>query len=260
MAKYFSYVVLNLCVIFLNSCQAKLCLYEEKCMCHIDEYSYISLATIVSPDKKFFRDTYENISYFFTGCEDATFNSKDYNLIGNKTNLTGSLIKCSTVVVNNTITDYNCSIIGYAKDIKYDLVPNTLYEYQIVYSNSTSVSKSLPSIRLACDNINRTDLKIISSDTDALILYSPVVCIHHNPHYSLSTGSIFCVIFFTISLIYFIGGGCIMYFLRGARGAEMIPNFDFWASIPGLVNDGLIFVFSGCRPFSVSTAETYDRI
>lgn len=74
-----------------------------------------------------------------------------------------------------------------------------------------------------------------------LILYSPLVCIHHIAHHELSTGSIFCVIFFVTAMTYFIGGGLIMYFARGARGVEVIPNFEFWASIPGLVKVRALF-------------------
>lgn len=34
-----------------------------------------------------------------------------------------------------------------------------------------------------------------------------------------------------------------MRFKKGATGIEMIPNVEFWASLPGLVKDGIKFSF-----------------
>jgi hypothetical protein len=53
-----------------------------------------------------------------------------------------------------------------------------------------------------------------------------------------------------VTCIIFVGGalyfivGCIIKAARGARGAEAIPNVDFWKSFPGLVRDGFLFVFT----------------
>ena len=39
----------------------------------------------------------------------------------------------------------------------------------------------------------------------------------------------------TAFAIYFIAGTLFMYFVRGARGIEIIPNVNFWKSLPVLI-------------------------
>ncbi|CAG9773738.1 unnamed protein product [Ceutorhynchus assimilis] len=272
MAKILYYVLtLVFLLSALKSARADQCIHQDPCSCTVDEYTVISLRELV-PDKTLFEDRKGNYSYFFSGCEDKTFKGDNF-LMPNVSDITASLIKCTanvtiqniTQIINATSTNktvtvisYSCDGIGHAKDIKFNLGP-TSSDYNIVYNNKTS-KNSLPSIRLACDNFNATNLKILNDNTDELVLYSPLVCLQHIAHHEYSSGTIFCIIFFVTAIIYFFGGGLLMYFVRGARGIEVIPNFDFWMSLPGLMKDGLIYVLSGCRPSSTSTAETYDRI
>lgn len=39
-------------------------------------------------------------------------------------------------------------------------------------------------------------------------------------------------------LTYFIVGGLVMYFYKGARGVEVIPNYTFWRGLPILIKVG----------------------
>lgn len=36
-------------------------------------------------------------------------------------------------------------------------------------------------------------------------------------------------------LVYFIVGGILMYFMKGARGVEIIPHYTFWKNFPFLI-------------------------
>jgi len=63
----------------------------------------------------------------------------------------------------------------------------------------------------------------------------------------LSGGSVFLIIFFCSAAVYLIAGVIFKRFKMGATGAEMIPNVEFWQSLPGLVMDGFRFVFSKFR-------------
>lgn len=47
-------------------------------------------------------------------------------------------------------------------------------------------------------------------------------------------------------VIYFILGGLFLYYKRGARGKEVIPNYAFWKDLPFLLKDGLLFTISPC--------------
>jgi len=51
----------------------------------------------------------------------------------------------------------------------------------------------------------------------------------------MSSGSVFCVIFFSACLVYFGGGILVRKFMRGAEGYEMIPHFEFWNGLPSLI-------------------------
>uniref|UniRef100_UPI00193AB804 uncharacterized protein LOC120330901 n=1 Tax=Styela clava TaxID=7725 RepID=UPI00193AB804 len=51
----------------------------------------------------------------------------------------------------------------------------------------------------------------------------------------LSGGSIFLIIFFVVLFIYFIGGIIFRKITTDAAGSELIPNKEFWFSLPGLI-------------------------
>lgn len=51
----------------------------------------------------------------------------------------------------------------------------------------------------------------------------------------LSAGATFLVIFGSLFAAYLLGGMAIMKFIKGAQGVEIIPNYEFWASLPSLV-------------------------
>ncbi|XP_050299760.1 uncharacterized protein LOC126738442 isoform X2 [Anthonomus grandis grandis] len=261
------YILTIICCFSLNN--AAKCINQDPCTCKLDDYTWVDIGKIRPSEGNFFQDGLNGVLYFFSGCNNTDFNGKDYKgLFGFNKTITGvSLVKCISSIVPLNVTGYpaineTCTAIGDAKHIEFNWNENPTThetEFDIVYMNTTATN-NLPSIRLICDSVNRTDLKILSTDTDALVLYSSQVCLQHMEHESMSGGAIFCTILFVTAFVYFIGGALIMYFMRGARGAEVIPNFDFWVALPGLMKDGMIFILSGCRPFAVSTAETYDRI
>ena len=46
-------------------------------------------------------------------------------------------------------------------------------------------------------------------------------------------------------IIYFIVGALIMYFVKGARGVEIIPNLGFWKALPFLIK--VVFLSCDCH-------------
>ncbi|XP_013378914.1 uncharacterized protein LOC106150578 [Lingula anatina] len=75
------------------------------------------------------------------------------------------------------------------------------------------------------------------------------------PEHSLSLGSVLCIILLVLVIIYLVCGILFLKFVRGAQGAELIPNLDFWKDFPFLVRDGFYFVKNGCKEES-----TYEKI
>lgn len=75
----------------------------------------------------------------------------------------------------------------------------------------------------------------------------------------LSFGSILCIIFVVVLVVYLVAGVLINKFARGATGAELIPNRAFWADLPSLIKEGFQFTgakISGC----FSRDSQYDQI
>ena len=50
--------------------------------------------------------------------------------------------------------------------------------------------------------------------------------------------------FFLAIIIYLIAGALIMYYAKGARGVEIIPNYHFWKDFPLLIKVGQIYTYS----------------
>lgn len=75
-----------------------------------------------------------------------------------------------------------------------------------------------------------------SGHTVQLILFSPWACPKVIEDFSKpSTGTVLLIMFFISLLSYFLVGVTVNALYLGARGVEMIPNLDFWRSLPGLV-------------------------
>jgi cation-dependent mannose-6-phosphate receptor len=149
-------------------------------------------------------------------------------------------------------------VLGSSSDIHFEAVKDVKDTYQLIYSHGEKV---IANVYLMCENLDQPYIKVLSNKDEPVVLAfnTPSACIQTHRH-GLSGGSVLLIIFFIAFGVYFVGGIAILYFMRGARGLEAIPNIDFWRGLPGLVKDGLIFLFSGCNASSITTPETYDRI
>ncbi|XP_072179713.1 uncharacterized protein [Diadema setosum] len=78
----------------------------------------------------------------------------------------------------------------------------------------------------------------------------------------LTAGGVICIVFICGLCAYFIFGALYMFFFRGARGVEIIPNVNFWRELPILILDGVSFLCSGCQPTvqMTTTSPDYDKI
>lgn len=78
------------------------------------------------------------------------------------------------------------------------------------------------------------------------------VIVHHSFIYY------FFVIAFTLLFVYLCMGMLINYFFIGARGYELIPNYDFWCKVWVSIKLGFMYVKNGCRV--IPADDTYDAI
>lgn len=126
-------------------------------------------------------------------------------------------------------------------------------------------------LRLVCVKDAADSGFVARQDGTVMQLYSPAVCLAllRPPPVveGLGTGAILTIIILVTLFSYCTLGIFYNHFVRGTRGAELIPNLDFWRSLPGLIMDGVRFIQNGCRPTSradmgnsSSGRETYDSI
>ncbi|KAK6165703.1 hypothetical protein SNE40_022581 [Patella caerulea] len=64
---------------------------------------------------------------------------------------------------------------------------------------------------------------------------------------TLTVGSIVLIVFLVLVIVYVIVGVSVNKFARHATGKEVVPNYTFWTALPGLIKDGVLFIFSICR-------------
>jgi len=64
----------------------------------------------------------------------------------------------------------------------------------------------------------------------------------------LSGGSIILIIVLCVMVVYLAAGITFQKVKNNASGLELIPNVEFWSSLPGLVRDGILFIVNKtCR-------------
>jgi hypothetical protein len=59
-----------------------------------------------------------------------------------------------------------------------------------------------------------------------------------------------------LAFVYFVGGFIFLRFVKHREGGDAIPNREFWADLPGLVKDGIMFVINKIR----GTPSSYETV
>ena len=75
---------------------------------------------------------------------------------------------------------------------------------------------------------------------------------------STDGGAIVLAVFFGVLGAYFVFGTIYLAAAQGKRGVEMVPNREFWFSLPGLVQDGSLFVLAKIR--GTASRGNYSQI
>jgi cation-dependent mannose-6-phosphate receptor len=92
-----------------------------------------------------------------------------------------------------------------------------------------------------------------------LTLYSKLSCLQQiNQIEERGFFSTFFLIIFVLLFTYLVLGMLYQYFFVGARGLEMLPNYDFWQKVWISIKLGFIYIKNGCKV--IPTDESYDAI
>lgn len=68
----------------------------------------------------------------------------------------------------------------------------------------------------------------------------------------------FFLVLFIMFLCYLVVGMLYQYFFVGARGFEILPNYDFWCKVWISIKLGFLYLKNGCKV--IPTEESYDAI
>ncbi|XP_022099029.1 cation-dependent mannose-6-phosphate receptor-like [Acanthaster planci] len=175
---------------------------------------------------------------------------------------------CKNVVACQTTKDYTSSIgLGKAATAKWG--SETSESYTISYEDRETSRSTL--VELKCDKSSTTArLQVLGEkpgETGKMYFVlttncaCPGECKGPTPTketgsgLAISVGTIICISFSGLVIIYFICGVLFMKFVRRAVGLEVIPNVSLWISLSVYIKDGFKFVFSGGK----RTAK-YDEI
>lgn len=223
------------------------CIKNSPCSCVYEDGREISLHKL---PQQTLQATIINITYIFHPCSNIAPNLPkvpENETIQNE-------CKNTTLCLFNR-TDYTAKSIGNTEVVKFSADSNS-EKYSIIYplGNSTTF------IKLACSDVFESVLYIKSSDINNhnFVLFSENSCTFME-NTGLGTGSVLVILLLVLTSAYLLCGGAVLYFIRGARGREIIPNIDFWTDFPILVKDGAVFLQNGCKPV-ISNSESYDRI
>ncbi|CAD1468069.1 unnamed protein product, partial [Heterotrigona itama] len=218
-------LVLGLFLILFCKQSSSECKQLTPCSCMFSNWQGYSLMPLVNSmplnDTKLNNTT--NYTFFFHPCTNMPLsNNKSSNCY------TGDGVSLCAMKDNNIF------FWGKAEETEISLeMDNSRPPVFTFHRNNITII-----IALSCCSLCETRLYVeaIKSESEYHLLLSSLyackVMMHTN---SLSVGSTLLIYFSVAFGVYFIGGALTLKLLRGATGWEMMPNHEFWRSLPSLV-------------------------
>jgi Autophagy-related protein 27 len=146
-----------------------------------------------------------------------------------------------------------CQIAAHKTEIFFFL--NLIHFHFHYFSESTILLQCTPNAK---DSFLYSPIGTSANDTN-LILFSKYACVTDiNEKEQPGFFSTFFLILFILLLMYLVAGITYNYFVVGARGFELLPNFDFWCKLWASIKLGFFYVKNGCRV--IPSEDTYDAI
>ncbi|KCV71853.1 hypothetical protein H696_01267 [Fonticula alba] len=98
-----------------------------------------------------------------------------------------------------------------------------------------------------CGSGEGTPVPVGHSDSDPckyVVTWSTkYACAGKSSSGGISGGGVFLIIFFVTLILYFSIGAFYNYKFRGLQGIEILPNSEFWMSLPSYIKDGCRFTY-----------------
>jgi len=247
--------VLLISAILLNRASAEDCQQREGCECVFSDGSGFDLKPIIAGDNILQAITNENLTldrmFFYHPCGDTK--TVPFNIGKDVENgCTSGYTLCMYDIARNKTV-----VLGKSSDMKLKMNGDNL---QAVFVKPETLNIS--SVTFECTPKAKTSVfyaPLDKTDQVNLSLFSKYACPveidkinHHGIFYTLF------IVLLTLLFVYLFIGMLINYFLIGARGFELIPNYDFWCKVWRSIKLGFIYVKNGCRV--IPAEDSYDAI
>ncbi|CAF0955997.1 unnamed protein product [Adineta ricciae] len=106
-----------------------------------------------------------------------------------------------------------------------------------------------------------TDIEIDDQCLTTMTFDFPGACIHEDePKKGLSGGSVFLLILFSVLIAYFLVGVAYNGLYKHKSGIHLIPQAEFWISLPLLAIEGCRTTLGICSRSSSESRATYDSV
>ncbi|CAG9808071.1 unnamed protein product [Chironomus riparius] len=245
-----SFTLILFCFLSAKSINAE-CTTQNICECVYSDgsgYSFKNLLNPVNSSLKSYAGT--DIQIFFNPC----FDSKDLPTFPENT--TNDCKNGFTLCVYDSLKNHSF-VLGTTKDTKFKEEGDQIF---MTFGTTSNISST---VLLQCTPNSKTSTLYAPKETNEnntnLILFSNNACIKQIKQIEApGFFSTFFLIAFIVLLTYLIIGIIYNYFFVGARGYELLPNYDFWCKLWISVKLGFYFVKNGFRV--VPTEDSYDAI
>ncbi|CAI9727388.1 Hypothetical predicted protein [Octopus vulgaris] len=160
---------------------------------------------------------------------------------------------CKFIVISPTVQYPNN--LGSIESVHFTVVGGTV---NLNYKDPTGNTQS--TVSLVCSEEKETTFQHIQNITIFnyqkyfFQLQSKQFCSSH----SLSTGSIICIVFFCVLILYLVLGVVINIFARHKSGCDAVPNANSWKSLGDFVRDGFTFTLTKCG--KLNKKKEYNEI
>ncbi|KAL4222230.1 hypothetical protein ACF0H5_018267 [Mactra antiquata] len=225
-------IVLTFCLcIVCGLCEANDCKTESPCKCKFDDGGEFDITNLGKQDgTALIQDNFapDNYAYSFNPCYPFTegtcvnaaacqydSNNNIYYNIGDASKVAFSYDGTNIIGTYTADDDARTSTVTFICDPSAD--PPT---YTTDGETSTAIYSFHVTSKLAC--INGGNEGSGSS--------------------GFSVGGILIIVFFSLVIVYFITGIVFNKFVRHETGKDLVPQVGLWASFPGLVKDGCLFL------------------
>lgn len=168
------------------------------------------------------------------------------------------------IVKGSLNSTYNLGLINYTEIMGGSVWISLLYHNGSNYTDNCMRQPRLTDIMIICDESAVTErFRFVEErkETDKELcfyqfeLITATICPKKED--VLSFGSVFCIIFFSSTGLYFLFGLLYRRIVVGAKGLEQIPNYSFWQDFGNLQADGCDFL---CRCGSRHQSQAYRGI